>query len=272
MRIDGLGSRFVADFTEYTDPRLVALYDALCARRRDTDFYLWLAAQLSASSVVDIGCGTGSLACELAARGHEVTGVDPSPAMIAFARRRPGSEPVTWVEGDAGALQEGRADLAVMTGHVAQIISDEQRWARTLAATYRALRPGGYVAFESRNPDAGTWTAWGRGQAASRHIHHAELGEFEVWHELLDLQDSQVRFAIHYRLVPTGEEMLSTGELRFRTQAELERSLTVSGFVVQEVFGDWDRRPVSPESPELIFVAASCPAARRDTSLAPGDR
>ena len=37
---------------------------------------------------LDVGCGTGFLVFELAARGHRVTGVDFAPAMIAEARRK----------------------------------------------------------------------------------------------------------------------------------------------------------------------------------------
>ena len=57
-------------------------------------------------------------------------------------------------------FDEAEYDLAIMTGHVAQVITDDQRWRETLAATYRALRPGGRVAFESRNPSAREWTTW----------------------------------------------------------------------------------------------------------------
>ncbi len=43
------------------------------------------------------------------------------------------------------------ADLAIMPGHVAQIIRDDEVWPATLAAVREAFGPDGRVAFESRN-------------------------------------------------------------------------------------------------------------------------
>jgi 2-polyprenyl-3-methyl-5-hydroxy-6-metoxy-1,4-benzoquinol methylase len=40
------------------------------------------------AKVLDIGCGTGSLSIVLAGMGHQVTGIDLSPAMIARAREK----------------------------------------------------------------------------------------------------------------------------------------------------------------------------------------
>jgi 2-polyprenyl-3-methyl-5-hydroxy-6-metoxy-1,4-benzoquinol methylase len=79
----------VAGFEEYTDPRLVAVYDYWSADRLDFAFYTDLAALVRAKSIVDIGCGTGELAVELARRGFVVTAVDPSPAMLDAAKARP---------------------------------------------------------------------------------------------------------------------------------------------------------------------------------------
>ncbi len=244
----------MAGWEEFSDPRLVALYDLWGPSRADLGFYIGLAAELSASSVVDIGCGTGVLACELARRGHQVTGVDPSPAMLDVARHRPGGERVRWVAGDASLLEPGQADLAVMTAHVAQVIADDRGWHRTLSATHRALRPGGRVAFESRNPGAREWASW-TPQASRRRLHHAALGPVEVWQQVVAVQGDLVTSEIHYRF-PDGEELVSTNQLRFRTREELTASLTGAGFSVERVAGDWDLRPVEPDSPELIFVAA----------------
>ena len=249
------GADEVPIFSEFSDPRLVAIYDMVNPIAEYQTFYLDLAARLSAESIIDIGSGTGLLSCELAKRGHRLTGVEPSKAMIEVARRRCG-ERVQWIEGDALDLGEVRADLAIMTGHVAQIIGDEEAWSATLAAIRRALCPGGHLAFESRNPLARPWTAW-TPQASRRGVEDEVAGPVEVWFQDVEVDDDLVRYEIHYLFARSGEELVSHTELRFRTQAELSRSLSEAGFSVESVFGDWDRRPADAASRELIFVAAS---------------
>lgn len=66
-----------------------------------------------------------------------------------------------------------------------------------------------------------------------------------------------MRTEIHYLFAQSGEELVSTNELKFRSRAKLGRSLSDAGFSVESVFGDWDGRPADPASRELIFVAAS---------------
>jgi len=245
----------VSLFAEFTDPRLVALYDTVCPMGEDRDFYLELAAELQATTIVDIGCGTGLLACELARRGHDVTGVDPARAMLEVARGRPGGGGVRWMEGDASRLDVRGADLVIMTAHVAQIIADDARWGTTLDAARRALRTGGHVAFESRHPGVQAWGA-GREYASRRRFEHPVIGAFEMWEQIVDVHGDMVRSELHYLLDGTGEELVSVSELRFRTQQELTSSLTGAGFSVDCVYGNWDRRPVGPGTPELIYVAA----------------
>nr|WP_321981017.1 methyltransferase domain-containing protein [uncultured Cohaesibacter sp.] len=68
----------------YQDRKLVEVYDAINLSRENVVFYL---AELPEppAALLDIGCGTGTFALELAGRGYKVTAVDPAPQMIALA-------------------------------------------------------------------------------------------------------------------------------------------------------------------------------------------
>jgi 2-polyprenyl-3-methyl-5-hydroxy-6-metoxy-1,4-benzoquinol methylase len=132
----------------FSDPRQAVLYDVFNNDRSDLEAYVTIADEVKAHRVVDVGCGTGSLAVRLAELGFSVTGVDPAGASLDVARAKPNAELVTWVHGDATSLVglEAAADLAVMTGNVAQVfVSDEDWYATTLRAIRTCLRPGGWV-------------------------------------------------------------------------------------------------------------------------------
>jgi ubiquinone/menaquinone biosynthesis C-methylase UbiE len=123
----------MTEAVEFTDPRLVAVYDTLNPYEPVTqpDFYGDLAAELSAVTIVDLGCGTGMITCALAARGYTVIGADPAPAMVALARRRCGGAGATFIDGGAERLGSPDADLAIMTG----------RSPSSSSATRRGRRP-----------------------------------------------------------------------------------------------------------------------------------
>lgn len=237
----------------YVDPRLVALYDRDNPRGVDTDFYLQLATDLDAQRIVDLGCGTGLLTRELASGGREVIGVDPAREMLAVARSQPGAERVRWIEGDSSVMGALGADLAVMTGNVAQVFLDDAEWAKTLRDLHAALRPGGHLAFESRNPDAHQWEEWNR-KATYERI-DSPSGPMECWLDVVGVGNGRVRFEAHNVFSETGEDLVVPSELRFRTQAEITASLQAAGFTVEHVYGSWDRSPMTSASRPMIFVA-----------------
>lgn len=109
-----------------SDPRLAVLYDDFDGARNDLDHYERIVRELGARHVLDVGCGTGSLASRLACAGFHVVGVDPAEASLEVARGKAGAERVRWIRGDATALPPLQMDLAVMTGNVAQVfLTDE---------------------------------------------------------------------------------------------------------------------------------------------------
>lgn len=237
----------------YTDPRLVALNDLENELGVDGEFFLGLASELEARRVVDLGCGTGTLACRLAIGERQVIGVDPSAAMLACARAKAQGDKVRWMEGTSKILGEPNADLAIMTGNVAQVFLDDDEWADTLNDIYRALRPGGWFAFESRNPEDRGWLRWN--PEATFESYDSPNGRVECWLEVIHVCDRTVRMLGHNRFLDSGEVIVAASELRFRTLTEISQSLREAGFHIEHVYGDWRRGPLTQESRAMIFIA-----------------
>jgi hypothetical protein len=82
------------------------------------------------------------------------------------------------------------------------------------------------------------------------------VGPVEAWFQNPKVEGDLVRYEIHYLSGRSGEELVSHTELRFRARRELRQSLSEAGFLVDSVFGDWDRRLADAASRELILVAA----------------
>jgi SAM-dependent methyltransferase len=238
--------------TSYTDPRLAALYDRLNPRGPDWEFYLGLAGT-GPLRVLDMGCGTGELACLFAAAGHEATGADPAPAMLAIARGRPGGERVTWIEAGATDLAtDRRFDLAIMTGHAFQVLRSDAEIGAALATFRRHVVPGGRLAFETRNPEVRAWETW-----TADDIDVVDLpghGRVEVGYQTTGVEGELVTYAIRFRFGP-DDLVLSHDTLRFIGRERLAALLAEAGFADLAWFGDWDASPVTPASPELIVVA-----------------
>jgi SAM-dependent methyltransferase len=239
------------------DPRTVATYDVECLGRRDHDLYLALAQELGAGTVVDVGCGTGVLAVAFARLGMAAIGVDPAAAMIEAARERSGGDLVAWVHGTVADVSRTDADLVVMTGHVAQYFVTEDAWREVLTQCRRVLRDGGVLAFEVRQPDRGWAQRWTR-ERTERTLPHPDGGTFTSWGEVVDVDgdaDSFTQTHVGHTLLPDGTRISHPETLRFRSEAEVRESLAAAGFRVDQIWGDWDRSPVTADNDELIVVA-----------------
>jgi len=230
-------------------PRLVAIYDALDPDRSDLDVYVDITDELGARRVLDLGCGTGTFALLLADRGIEVTGVDPAGGSLDVARAKPGAQRVRWIQGDAISLPPIQVDLATMTGNAAQAIIDPTGWDGTLRGVYGALRPGGYFAFETRDPEYRGWQEWNR-EASHRITDIDGVGSVQSWVELTDVSEPLVSFRATWVFASDGIVLTSDSTLRFRERDEVQSALVAAGYVVEDVRDAPDR-----PGRELVFFA-----------------
>jgi SAM-dependent methyltransferase len=104
-----------------------------------------LCGEVHGTRIVDIGCGNGYFARELAARGARVTGIDISPRMIEHAKRQESAEPlgIDYHVLDAATLP---ADFALHSFDLATsclALQDMPNVEKVFQGVRRLLRPGG---------------------------------------------------------------------------------------------------------------------------------
>ncbi len=236
----------------FDDPRLAALYDPLDPDRSDLDAYADLAEELGAHSVLDIGCGTGTFAIMLAARGHDVVGVDPAGASVDVARAKPGADDVRWVVGEVADALPLQVDLVTMTANVAQVFTSEHAWREVLRATHAGLRPGGHVVLETRDPERRAWEGWTR--ELTDHVTQVDgVGSVRGWHEAVAVDDGPDGLLVTFdslTVLPDGTGLASSSTLRFATREQVRESLAACGFDLLEVRDAPDR-----PGAEMVFLA-----------------
>ena len=119
------------------------------ARRRD--LVEALSSRLAAGArVVDLGCGAGHLATELALRGFQMTGADYSTAMLERARQRAADADVSLslerVDLDGALPWPPDSFDAAVSSYVVQVVADPVAFVVKAAAI---VRPGGTVVIEA---------------------------------------------------------------------------------------------------------------------------
>jgi SAM-dependent methyltransferase len=207
--------------------------------------------------VLDIGCGPGLYATELAKFGHRVVGVDFAPAAIEYAKEQLEGTglPIEYVSGDIRRMEfePESFDACFYNYAMPNALTREDLTALTEKIS-EWLRPGGvYVSelltIEGLKSDlTKEWDSFEKSAFSSRP--HLWLDE-KLWHESTL---SQV-----YRVYLID---LDTGDVR--EYAESHQGYTLSGYkallkskglAVSAIYGDMEGEPLSADSEWAVFVA-----------------
>lgn len=128
---------------------LTSLYDPIVAvTMRERTFRPALVAQVAdgtATAVLEIGCGTGSLTTLLARAlpAASIIGLDPDPVALTRAQAKTRTQPIEWLQGTAVKLPLSDESLdRVVASLVLHHLTAEEKL-KALAEAHRVLRPGG---------------------------------------------------------------------------------------------------------------------------------
>lgn len=139
-----------------------------------------------------------------------------------------------------------------MTANGAQGIADPQTWQKTLRGAHAALRPGGRLIFETRDPARRAWQEWTR-EKSYRVTQISGVGSVESWVQLVEVSMPLVTFRWTCRFAVDGQVLTSDSTLRFRERDEVEKDLDTQGYVVDDIRHAPDRT-----GKEFVFLAR-CP-------------
>jgi ubiquinone/menaquinone biosynthesis C-methylase UbiE len=185
---------------------------------------------LRPSSLLDLGCGTGTMALLLAREGWDVVGVDASEGMIAEAQRKAEAAGVQarFFRADLRVLSlHDRFDAAVSLYDVFNHLSDVEELSATLRNTRRVLRTGGVLIFDVNNA-RGYRRLW-RDRETIRHRDFTMVLEnrFSPAHRRA-VSDIRVSFT------DGGEDLVETIEQKYFLKREIRAALESAGFAVSE--------------------------------------
>ncbi len=245
-------------------------YDAAYSAKEDLvdrDFYLDLAGEYG-GPVLELGCGTGRITLPLARQGLDVTGVDASHSMLEILRAKLEEEPadvqrrVRVVEGDFRTLHLGDGfPLVVIPFRPVQHMytAEDQLAALRNAASH--LADGGVLAFDVFNPRFDKLLS-GDGEE------HLELewptdggtGRTIRRYFVKDAYDP-VNLVLSGRFIfrmYEGDRVITEEAEDFKmsvyTYPHLKALFSASGLESVGEFGSFDRKPIGPASPEMIFL------------------
>ena len=179
---------------------------------------------------MDLGCGSGLWAEELARARYRVLGIDISEAMIEIARRR-----VSDAEFRVGSLFEAEIPPCVAVTSLGKVLNylfdpnnDGQRLVGLFRRVYSALAPGGVFVFDVAEP----------GQVA-RGTATRGFSEGEDWVVVLETEEDAERRMLIRRITSfrrVGEHYRRDDEvhrLRLYESSEIPRELRRVGFRVR---------------------------------------
>ncbi len=224
-------------------------------RRAEIDFYTSLLRR-DHRSVLELGCGTGTIVSALAkvvsarhGRVSHAVGVDHSPAMLAWARRQ--HPTLTWIQGDmVQPPVRGQFDFVVCAFNTLQMLHSHRAVLRTFEEVRELLGADGLFVFDLYNAsysETGDSSDEGRLDRVVRSFNDERGRRFEVREDAFeDPRGESVQ--LDWRVMDVSEKCASQRarlvmRLRHYSPVTIERLVTAAGLQILHRYGDIRKSP-----------------------------
>lgn len=239
----------LAALPDYYNDDYVLLSDVMTPEARTREEVAYITRMLGVglgTRILDLGCGYGRIAHELALSGAAVTGIDLVPAMIEQARSRAERDrlSIDYRVGDMGRLAGLSGFDAAIMWFFSFGYGDDRSHAKILKAACGAIKKGGYLLFDQYNTHV---------LSAENHPSLVDRGNSLVIHKpIADLEGG--RWGVERVVVREGAIRRSGFSCRCYTPPELRAMALAAGFRDIRFVGE-DSHEYSPASRKLIALA-----------------
>jgi SAM-dependent methyltransferase len=236
-------------------PGYLALYDDYLAERTpvEIDRLEELLALRPPLRILDLPCGQGRHAIELARRGYHVTGVDLSPFLVKVAEERARADGVRvrWLEGDmrqpiAGERFDVVLNLFTSLGYFADEADDQ----KVVEAAAAMLVPGGRFLLEVINGE--------RLMARFQEREWFTVGQAAVV-ERRSLDRTARRMVVERTVTTPNDTEVNLHAIRLYTGRDVSAILRSAGFGRVDLYGDWSGEPLTSDSLRVLAVGTMPP-------------
>ncbi|HTC86517.1 MAG TPA: class I SAM-dependent methyltransferase [Candidatus Acidoferrum sp.] len=248
---------------------LARLYDLdLTEDPGDLDLYHAFARR-TGGPILELGVGSGRIAVPLAAAGHDVTGIDIEPAMLARARKRAMAAGdatagrLRLLGGDAREIRlpdAGRYRLAFVALNSILIMGDRVAQAAVVKTLADHLTPGGLAVVDVWLPDADDLARYDGRVILEYPRRDPESGHFvtKVGSALHDPASGTFQLTTIYEEGDPGTpavRWIRQDRMRLVSPDDLRSFAESAGLEVETIAGGYDLEPLGPGADRAIMVA-----------------
>jgi ubiquinone/menaquinone biosynthesis C-methylase UbiE len=261
----------MANYGGYEDhPFLSELYDLVpgYTGRKDRDFFVKYCGKAD-GRILELGCGTGRILIPVAEAGCTITGLDLSEYMLARCRKKISAldsevqKRITITQGNMADFNiDDTFHTAVIPFRAFQHLIDYKDQLSCLKNINRHLATGGRLIFDLFQVNLNVITKKITGEEIE------DVPEYELpdgrklrrthrmiaYHRTEQYNDVEMIFYLTDKNGRT-ERLVQSFPMRYFFKYEIIYLLTLCGFKVVELFGNFDKSPLVDDSPEMIFVA-----------------
>lgn len=253
------------DVRDESYQNLAARYDVLTVDalyQKRADYLLrWLnQSAIPVYKILDLACGTGTMACLLAMQGYQVIAADASPEMLTQAVQKAaaldnlsnGINAPLFLQQSMPQLELLEpVDAVICTLDALNYLTRMTDLQKTFRRVFRWLRPGGGFCFDVNTPY--------KFQRMNQQLYMDETDDTVcVWRTFFSSARKICTYQVDlFQLRPDGAWDRSFEEHRERAWSELELrdALKSAGFQEIRVCGDLSHHPPKPEEDRWIFTA-----------------